>query len=386
VLDTGSHFSIFGQTVILILIQIGGLGLMIFASFFALLSGNFGVKERIMLRDIVRYENLSKMGYLVLSIISLTFVFELIGAIFLYFQFLPATNNHLSAAYSAIFHSISAFCNAGFSIYSNSFMNYQKNLTVNLVITSLIIIGGLGFIVIANLSRVIISRIKKRKDSLSLHSKLVIFTTFILIGLGTLFLFVGENNTLLKDLPLGEKILTGYFQSITARTAGFNTIYIGSLTTFSSFFLIMLMFVGASPGSTGGGIKTSTFATLLLTIKSMIKGKDQVEIYNRTIPRSFIYQVLCVVTLALGWIGFSTLFLSFTEKSTFLNILFEVFSAFGTVGLSRGLTPQLTNWGKIIIIVTMLAGRVGPLTLALAIAGKKTVKRYEYPEESIIIG
>ena len=146
------------------------------------------------------------------------------------------------------------------------------------------------------------------------------------------------------------------------------------------------MFVGASPGSTGGGIKTSTFATLLLTIKSMIKGKDQVEIYNRTIPRSFIYQVLCVVTLALGWIGFSTLFLSFTEKSTFLNILFEVFSAFGTVGLSRGLTPQLTNWGKIIIIVTMLAGRVGPLTLALAIAGKKTVKRYEYPEESIIIG
>jgi len=387
VVDTGNHFSRFGQIVILILIQIGGLGLMTFTSFFALLSGEFGVRDRVILREIVRYDNLSRIGYLIPSILILTFVFEATGAILLYFQFLPRAGNSLSAVYSALFHSISAFCNAGFSIYSDSFINYRGNLRVNLIMTTLIISGGLGFVVIVNLLRVIIFRIKKKKrEPLSLHSKLVLLTTGGLLVLGTFLLYLGEINGLLKNLPPEQKLLSAYFQSVTARTAGFNTLRISDLTTSSSFLLIILMFIGASPGSTGGGIKTSTFATLIFTIKSMIQGKDQVEAFKRTIPQISIYQALCVVTLALGWIGGVALFLSFIENFNFLDILFETFSAFGTVGLSRGLTPHLTNWGKMIIIITMLVGRIGPLTLALAIAGRRAVRLYEYPEESIIIG
>lgn len=387
VFDTGRHFSFFGQIVILILIQIGGLGLMTFASFFALLSGDFGVRNRMILRDVVKYDNLSRIGYLLLSIITLTFIFEVVGATLLYFQFLPLMKNKLLALYSAIFHSVSAFCNAGFSIYSNSFMEYRGNLGINLTMSLLIIFGGLGFVVIVNFLRVILSRIRKQKrEHLSLHSKMVLLTTAVLIGLGTILLYIGEKDAVLGNLPIKEKILASYFQSITARTAGFNTVRISSLTTFSSFFLIVLMFIGASPGSTGGGIKTSTFATLVFTIKSMVQGKDQVEAFKRTIPRVTVYQALSVVTLALGWIGLSTLFLTFTEKARFIDILFEIFSAFGTVGLSRGLTPNLTKWGKIIIIITMIMGRIGPLTLAMAIAGRRAVRLYEYPEERIIIG
>ncbi|RLE11036.1 Trk family potassium uptake protein [Candidatus Aerophobetes bacterium] len=387
VVDTGSYFSLFGQIVILVLIQIGGLGLMTFASFFALLSKDFGVRDRVILRDVVRYDNLSKIGYLLLSVLLLTFIFEAIGAVILYFQFLPEIKNKALSIYSAIFHSVSAFCNAGFSIYSNSFMGYQGNIGINLTMSFLIIFGGLGFVVIVDLLRILLSWIKKQKrEHLSLHSKMVLLTTGILIGLGATLLYMGEMDAVLKGLSVKEKILISCFQSITARTAGFNTVKISNLTVFSSFLLIILMFIGASPGSTGGGIKTSTFATLLFTIKSMVQGKGQVEAFKRTIPRITVYQALCVVILALGWLSLSTLFLSFTEKANFIDILFEVFSAFGTVGLSRGLTPHLTKWGKIIIIITMIVGRIGPLTLALAIAGRRAVKLYEYPEEKIIIG
>ncbi len=386
VVDTGEHFSLFGQLTILILIQIGGLGLMTFTSFFVLLSGEFGVRDRLVLRDMVKYDNLSKIGHLIFSILILTFSFEAVGAVLLYFQFLPTIKDTLFTAYSAIFHSISAFCNAGFSIYSNSFINYQKDIGVNLVMSFLIIFGGLGFVVIVELSQVITSYIKRKKRHLSLHSKLVLLTTAILIVLGTLLFYLGEKDALLKNLPFGQKIMIAYFQSITARTAGFNTLPIDKITTFSAFLLIMLMFIGASPGSTGGGVKTSTFATLIFTVKSIAEGKTQVEAFRRTIPQTSVYQALCVIILALGWVGFSTLFLSFTEKSSFLKIFFEVFSAFGTVGLSRGLTPELTIWGKIIIIITMFTGRIGPLTLALAITEKKAIRRYEYPEERVIIG
>ena len=387
VVDTGSYFSLFGQIVILVLIQIGGLGLMTFASFFALLSRDFGVRDRVILRDVVRYDNLSKIGYLLLSVLLLTFIFEAIGAVILYFQFLPEIKNKALSIYSAIFHSVSAFCNAGFSIYSNSFMGYRGNIGINLTMSFLIIFGGLGFVVIVDLLRILLSWIKKQKrEHLSLHSKMVLLTTGILIGLGATLFYIGEMDAVLKGLSVKEKILISYFQSITARTAGFNTVKISNLTVFSSFLLIILMFIGASPGSTGGGIKTSTFATLLFTIKSMVQGKGQVEAFKRTIPRITVYQALCVVILALGWLSLSTLLLSFTEKENFIDILFEVFSAFGTVGLSRGLTPHLTKWGKIIIIITMIVGRIGPLTLALAIAGRRAVKLYEYPEEKIIIG
>ncbi|MBC7189906.1 Trk family potassium uptake protein [Candidatus Aerophobetes bacterium] len=386
VVDTGSHFSLFGQIVILSLIQIGGLGLMMFASLFALISRDFGVRERILIREVTRYENLSKISSVVLLVLFLTLLFEAGGAIFLYFQLLSFEKSALHAAYSAIFHSISAFCNAGFSLYSDSFMRYRADFGVNIIMAGLIISGGLGFVVVLDLLGGVKALFKKQRKYFSLHARLVLFTTLILIIAGTFIIFAGEQNGLFKGFSLKEKFLASFFQAVTARTAGFNTVKISSLTSFTCFFLILLMFIGASPGSTGGGIKTSTFALLLLTIRSMIQGKDEVEVFKRTVPRTTIYQALCVITLALCWISLSTLLLSFTEKSNFLDIFFEVFSAFGTVGLSRGITSELTTWGKIIIIVTVIAGRIGPLTLALAIAGKKKVKRYRYPEENIIIG
>jgi len=337
---------------------------MTFTSFFALILGReFGIKDRVLLRDIFDYTSPGMVTRLILSILGITFLIETIGAFLLYIQFLPQIGDSSFCLYSAIFHSISAFCNAGFSI-----------------------MGGLGFTVLINLLHWRPSRFKRKGKSLTVQSKLVLIVTSLLIGTGALFLLIGERDGVLKDLPLKRRLLGAFFQSITARTAGFNTLNIANLTNFSAFLLIILMFIGASPGSTGGGVKTSTFAILLLTINSMARGKSRVEIFKRTIPQIVIYQALCVAILALGWISISTLLLSLTENAPFINILFEEFSAFGTVGLSRGITPHLTSVGKIVIILTMLVGRIGPLTLALAIGGRKVSEPYKYPEEKIMVG
>ena len=387
VVDTGSHFSLMGQIIILCLVQIGGLGLMTFTSFFALILGReFGIKDRVLLRDIFDYASPGMVTRLILSILGITFLIETIGAFLLYIQFLPQIGDSSFCLYSAIFHSISAFCNAGFSLYQDSFTKYEAHLGINLTMASLIIMGGLGFTVLINLLHWRPSRFKRKGKSLTVQSKLVLIVTSLLIGIGALFLLIGERDGVLKDLPLERRLLGAFFQSITARTAGFNTLNIANLTNFSTFLLIILMFIGASPGSTGGGVKTSTFAILLLTINSMARGKSRVEIFKRTIPQIVIYQALCVAILALGWISISTLLLSLTENAPFINILFEEFSAFGTVGLSRGITPHLTSVGKIVIILTMLVGRIGPLTLALAIGGRKVSEPYKYPEEKIMIG
>jgi len=387
VIDTGSHFSLLGQLVILSLVQVGGLGLMTFTSFFALSLGKeFGVKDRALLRDILNYRNIGRIGSLVVSILVITFTIEILGAFFLYIQFLPHYGRNLSSVYSAIFHSISAFCNAGFSLYSNSFVRYQNDLGINFIMSSLIILGGLGFIVIIDLLRWGHGYFRGKKESLSLQSKLVLLVSFLLIIGGTGLIFLGEKEGVLRALSWKGKLLTAYFQSVTARTAGFNTLNVNSLSFFSAFLLVVFMFIGASPGSTGGGIKTSTFATLFITIKSMIQGKSKVEVFHRTIPSLVVYQALCVAVLALGWIAFSTLFLTLTESASFIDILFEELSAFGTVGLSRGLTSHLTIAGRVVIILSMLVGRIGPLTLALAMRGRRIRELYEYPEERIMIG
>ncbi len=387
VVDTGSHFSLLGQLVILFLIQVGGLGLMTFTSFFALSLGKgFGVKDRVLLRGILNYGDLGKIGSLILSIFAITFIIEAVGALLLYTQFLPYHESSLSPAYSAIFHSISAFCNAGFSLFSDSFRRYQSDTGINFIMSSLIVLGGLGFIVIVNLWRWGYAHLKGKRGFLSLQSKLVLSVSFLLIAGGMGLILLGEKGGALESFSLKEKLLGAYFQSITARTAGFNTLNIGTLSIFSALLLLIFMFIGASPGSTGGGVKTSTFATLFLTIKSMIQGKSRVEVFKRTIPRLIVYQALSVVILALGWIAFSTLFLTLTEHASFMDILFEDLSAFGTVGLSRGLTPHLTMAGRVIIILTMLIGRIGPLTLALTIGVRRVSELYEYPEERVMIG
>lgn len=387
VLDTGSHFSLLGQLIILSLIQIGGLGLMTFTSFFVLTLGKeFGVKDRTLLRDILDYRSIGRIGSLIMSILVITFTIEIVGAILLYFQFLPYNGGGPSSAYSAIFHSISAFCNAGFSLYSDSFIRYRNDLGINLTMSSLIILGGLGFIVIVNLLRWAYGYFKHKKEPLSLQSKLVLTVSSLLIIGGTALIFLAEKNGVLSGFSWKEKLLAAYFQSVTARTAGFNTLNIGSVGIFSAFLFIIFMFIGASPGSTGGGIKTSTFATLFLTIRSMTQGKHRVEVFHRTIPPLVVYQALCVAIFALGWIAFSTLVLSLTENAPFIDIFFEELSAFATVGLSRGLTSQLTTVGRVVIILSALVGRIGPLTLALAMGRGKIRELYQYPEERIMVG
>jgi len=387
VVDTGSCFSFVGQIIILCLVQVGALGLMTFTSFFALLSGReFGVKDRVFLGGFLSPASLGNLGTLISFILIMTFVAEGIGALLLYPQFLPGAENPPQALYYSVFHSISAFCNAGFCLFSDSFVQYQANLRVNLIMTALIVVGGLGFMVNANLLKWIYLRLRKRRAVLTLQTKLVFFTSILLIGAGTVLILLGENKGAFINLPWKTRLLGAYFQSVTTRTAGFNTLDMGSLGLSSTFLLMILMFIGASPGSTGGGIKTSTLATLVFTIKSMAEGKSRIEVFKRTIPRIVIYQSLCVIILALGWIAVSTLALAFTEQASLATVIFENLSAFGTVGLSRGLTSHLSAAGRVIVIATMLVGRIGPLTLALIVAGRRASEHYQYPEESIIVG
>lgn len=384
VVDTGSYFTRFGQIVILILIQIGGLGLMTITTFFALIFGrDMNVRENIIMSATLNMKALSKVSNLVVSILILTFSFELLGAILLYFAWLEYDSFIWgSKFYYCIFHSISAFCNAGFSLFPNSFENFKDNIFLNMIITSLIIFGGLGFAVLVNIYRSVILK----KERLSLHTKLVLVITASLIFGGMLLIALTEWNNNLSDLPDKIKIMASYFLSITPRTAGFNTINMRNLTYECYFLLIILMFIGASPGGTGGGIKTSTFGLFLGAVWSMLQGRSSVEMFKRNVSREDVNNALLLTILALMLLAVFGFILLLTQVGEPMHIFFELFSAFGTVGLSAGITPQLTTIGKIIIIITMFIGRVGPLTLLLAIRQRRESVMYEYPEETIMIG
>jgi trk system potassium uptake protein TrkH len=385
VVDTGTTFTIFGQLVILSLIQIGGLGFMTFATLFAFLLGKrISLKERILLQESLN--NLSMEGIVRLAkrILIFTGVIELTGAVILSIRFsfdMPIGK----AIYYGIFHSISNFNNAGFDIIGNfkSLTGYVDDPTVVLTICSLITLGGIGFIVMNELFEY---RISKR---LSLHTKVVLVTSAILLLAGTIGIFVLEysNEKTLKPLSFLGKVLGALFQSVTARTAGANTISIGDMTQSSLFLIVFLMFVGASPGSTGGGIKTTTFATLLGAVWSQIRGKEDVVFYRQRIGYETIYKALTVTLSGLFLVIIMTMLLTITEPGKdFLSLLFETTSAFGTVGLSMGITPDLSNLGQGLIIFTMFAGRVGPLTIAFAVTIRRNPDAFRYPKGKIMIG
>ncbi len=384
VVDTGSYFTRFGQIVILILIQIGGLGLMTITTFFTLIFGrDMNVRENIIMSATLNIKTLSKVSNLVVSILILTFSFELLGAFLLYFAWSGYDSFTWGPKfYYCIFHSISAFCNAGFSLFPNSFENFKDNIFFNIIITSLIIFGGLGFAALVNIARSIIFK----KERLSLHTKLILIITASLIFAGMLLIALIEWNNSLSDLPGKTKIISSYFLSITPRTAGFNTINMQNLTYECYFLIIILMFIGASPGGTGGGIKTSTFGIFLGTIWSMLQGRSSVEIFKRNVSKDDVNNALLLTILALMLLATFGFILLLTQEGDPMHIFFELFSAFGTVGLSAGITPQLTIIGKVIIIMTMFIGRVGPLTLLLAIRQRREAIMYEYPEEPVMIG
>ncbi|MBC7087683.1 MAG: Trk family potassium uptake protein [Tissierellales bacterium] len=382
VVNTATHWTSFGQVVILLLIQIGGLGIMTMATIVAIISGRkISFKERLVIKEQLNQETLSGLVKLTKYVIYLTLAIEAFGAIILSTRFIPQYGLKEGIWFS-IFHSISAFCNAGFDITGNSFIDYNNSAIFILTISSLIVLGGLGFGVILDVVR------NRSWKKLSLHSKLVIsFTVFLIVTGSIIFYLLESNNPLtMQDFTLKEKVLASMFSSITPRTAGFNTIDTSALRQSSSLFTIILMFIGGSPGSTAGGVKTVTMGVLIISTISIIRGERDVEVFKRRIPYETIFKSIAIIIIGMTIVFFVTFILTLTEDQEFLNLLFETTSAFGTVGLSRGITSELSRSGKIILTMTMYAGRVGPLTLAFAVGYKEEHKRYRYAEGNITVG
>ena len=382
VVDTGTYFSLFGQMVIIVLIQAGGLGIMTMATLMALIMRRkIQLRERLIMQEALNHMTVSGVVRLTQYIILATLLIEFIGGTFLAIRWYSDLGS--AAVYYGYWHAVSAFCNAGFDLFGNfsSLTNYVDDLTVNLTVTSLIILGGLGFTVIFDVWN------NRSWNKFSLHTKLVLSTTLVLLVFGTVVIILLEMNNpeTLGELSWKGKILASYFQSVSPRTAGYNTVDIGKMQDATLFFTIILMFIGASPASTGGGVKTTTVGVMIAAIWALVTGKNDAEIFQRRINKNIIYKAFTVFFIAAILVSVVTMMMSISEGFSFLRILFEVVSAFGTVGLSTGITSSLTVHGKLWVIVTMFAGRVGPVTFALALALRSRKGAIHYPEGKINI-
>lgn len=392
---TADHWSVFGQFIILVLIQFGGLGVVTFSTAMMLLLGKkVSLKGRIMIQEAYSLNNLSGMVKLIRRILFGTFLVEGLGALFYMIQFIPEFGL-LQGIWISVFNAVSAFCNAGMDIISTSSMaHYVENPIINLVTMTLIVSGGLGFTVWWDLIRV--GKLRKNKEiakglmfqKLSLHSKVVLFTTVGLIGIGAFFIFLLEysNRETLGSLSFGNKIMASFFQSVTTRTAGFFSLFQENLKESTCFLCIILMFIGGSPVGTAGGVKTVTAALLFATIVAVVKGERDVTIFNRKIPEYTIRKCLAVVSISLAWLIAATMLLSVSQNAPFLDCFYETTSALATVGLSRNLTPDLNTLSKLIIILTMYIGRVGPITMAVGFNLNKKKTLGQFPEEDILVG
>jgi trk system potassium uptake protein TrkH len=385
--DTATYFTPVGQIIILILIQLGGLGIMTFSTLVLIAAGRrISIKDRIILQQGLHHTAPSDIKSIIKRIFFYTMAIELAGILSFFFRF-HKEYSWLKALYHSLFHSISAFCNAGFSLFSDSFASYRNDIWLNATLMILIVLGGLGFLVIDELRCGALCFLKKEKAKISLHTKLILTLTLFLILFSFVFFLFIEWNQSLESFSLKEKGLSSLFQVITPRTAGFNTMDMSSLSFAMIFLLMMLMFVGASPGSTGGGVKTSTVGVIAAFLRSKIRARESVNLFYRTLPLELVMRAFTVVTLSVSIIFLSSFILLLTQAGTSMKeVLFEVFSAFGTVGLSLGLTPKLTALGKLIVVLTMYIGRIGPLTLLYAFSREKAYGRFEYVEETVMIG
>ena len=389
VVDTGSYFSRLGQGIILLLIQVGGIGIMSLFAFSAVVMGRgIGMKERAVMKDILSSDFIGEVTKLLRNVVLITGVCELAGVVILSRIWARDFASPFTTFYYSLFHSVSAFCNAGFSLFMDSLMDFQSRVGVVMTFAALIVLGGLGFMVLSNLLSYGVSRVKgnRVRARLSLQTKTVLSISAVLLVAGAVTFYVIESDQMLSKLPAGERILSAFFSSVTARTAGFSTVNMGNLATPSALAVILLMFIGASPGGTGGGIKTSTFGVLLATIRSILRGRPYVEMFRRSLPQDIVNKAICVVILSFGLVFASSVCISLVQSQHLTEVLFETTSAFGTVGLSRGLTRDLTTLTKIVIIITMFFGRIGPLTLGLAIRQRTTEASYSYPVERVMIG
>ncbi len=386
VVDTATYFTTFGQTIILILFQLGGLGIMTFTSLVILLArGDISFSEKSVIEDSFLSKGGVDLKRFIKDIFIFTFLIEFSGMLLLYFNVFSKHFKEGKAFFHSLFHSVSAFNNAGFSTFSDSLVKYQSSVSLNLVIVFEIIIGGLGFFVVRDIYYFVKAR---GKNKFSLHSKLVIVTTFILIVVGFgIFLFL-ENDHSLAGKDKLTKILISLFQSATPRTAGFNTVDLTLITHASAFLLIIFMVIGASPGSTGGGMKTTTWAALLLFLRTKLKGKNNVQAFGRNIAWEIVDKAHLILLFSIIVIFSGVLLISFFEgdKFSLLQVFFEEVSAYGTVGLSLGITSKINSYSKLVLIATMFVGRVGILNIIYAFVSEKRGANYEYPEEKIIVG
>ncbi|MTI89412.1 MAG: hypothetical protein FH748_15755 [Balneolaceae bacterium] len=387
VVDTATHLTMFGQIIILVLIQIGGLGLLTIATLFALyVSSGLGIGQMTFLKGTVGETRTSHTFQTIKRIVGITLFIEALGVLGYYLSWYDLFDDNSTRLFFSVFHAVSAFCNAGFSVFTNSLADEVNALNYGINITSMILIltGGLGFTTLWELIKGNPGH-RLRNWQFSVHTRLVLIATGFLIMVGTIAFLVLEWNGLLAGYQTSDKILLSLFQSITTRTAGFNTVDIGNLGISTTLIFLTLMIIGASPASTAGGIKTTTISVLLLSVWSTITGKKDVEFAKKKISKDTVFTAVTVFVLAAVCLFFFTFLLTITEDQPFIDLLFEEFSAFATVGLSRGVTGELTNAGKSIIILSMFIGRVGIVTLALAFAKRRTSTKYQYPSESVIV-
>lgn len=383
VVNTTSYWSVFGKFVIILLIQMGGLGTMLIISLVSLILGRkIGLTERLLIKEGAGLDSYSGIVKLSKNIIIFSLVVEFMGASVLYIRLNQIYGSFTGLIYS-LFHSISAFCNAGFDIFGNSLVDFKGDLVINLSIAFLIIIGGLGYSVFYDIYK------SRRFRKLALHSKVALTITAFLILFGTISFYLLENKEIsMHGFTQKEKILSSFFMSVTSRTAGFNSLNIGLMKGSSVVLTILLMFIGASPASTGGGIKTTTFGVLVMSTFSVLRGDEEVSIFKKRIPMEVILRSITIFFLASGIVLFVSMVITLIEgeKFFFLDILYETVSAFGTVGITRGITPFLSNISKIILTFLMFIGRVGPTTVALGVLKRKNKKLIKYAKGKIIVG
>ena len=405
--DTGEDFSLMGQVVILALIQLGGLGIVIFGAVFALLLGQaLSLRESVAMHDLLSTGTLNRIGNMIAFVFVGTVAIEAVGAVSLFpmWDNVPGrvTNVH-QQWFCSVFHSISAFCNAGFGLFSDNLVGYNRSWGVYVVVCPLIVLGGLGFGVLYDIAGVAVDRMTRfcktsfNRQCLTirapkrmwLQTKIVLAVTACLVVGGMVALVFFERYAGQDAARKDFGFLDGLFQSVTARTAGFNTVDIGALTAASKFILILLMFIGGSPGGTAGGIKTVTLAVVITAVIATLRKRDEVEMFGRSVRLVIVRRAITITVLFTVVLFAGTLALSVTERAngfSMLNVMFETASALGTVGLSTGITPALTTGGKLIITVVMLIGRLGPLTLLASVTFNLKPARYSYPDEAIIVG
>jgi trk system potassium uptake protein TrkH len=391
VVDVGTYFSFWGQLFVAILVQVGGLGYMTATTFLLLLIGaRFSLRDKVAIQQALDRTGIQGSAQVLRSIIATTLIFELTGVFLLLPVFVPDFGFYRGLWY-AIFHSINSWNNAGFSVFSDSFIRYQSSILLNLTVTGLIIFGGIGYQVIMEMYLWLRDRILRKTHCIifSLNFKVATSTTLILLILGTVafFLIEQKNPETFGKMDLKTKILAAWFQSVTPRTAGFNTIDFSKMTTAGLFITIAFMFIGASPGGTGGGIKTTTMRVLTTCTKAILQGNEEAVLYERKIPISLILKAVGVFIGSLATAIVATILISLTDtKFNFIQILFEVVSAFATVGLSTGITASVSGAAKLVLIVTMYVGRVGILLLMSALLGDPSPRKIRYPEENLLVG